>query len=72
MGCVDVNDTVHMVRLRCICVCDVAHEWVLYPFHVIEMCDSNMYLYRLQSHRVNKQPLITKKNAVAKEINLTV
>ena len=26
MGCVDVFETVHMVRLWCICVCDVTHE----------------------------------------------
>ena len=24
-GFVDVNETVHMVQLRCICVCDVMH-----------------------------------------------
>ena len=31
MGCVDVNETVHMVQLQCICVCNVAHEWVPIP-----------------------------------------
>ena len=44
MGCVDVNDTVHMVRLRCICLCDVTHEWVPNPLCAIVMCDSNIYL----------------------------
>ena len=44
MGCVDVNETVHMVQLQCICVCNVAHEWVPYPFRAIVMSDSSMYL----------------------------
>ena len=52
-GC---HETVHMVRPRCICVCDVTHEWVAYPFCAIVMCHSSMYQYRLQSHHVNKQP----------------
>ena len=34
MGCVDVNGTVHMVRLRCICVCNIGHEWV--PHHSVQ------------------------------------
>ena len=38
-------------------LCVMSHmEWVPYPFCVIVMCDSNMYLYRSQSHHVNKQP----------------
>ena len=45
IGCVDVNNTVHMdhgatVIIPVIFVCDVAHEWFPYPFCVIVMCDS--------------------------------
>ena len=71
MGCVDVSDTVHMVRLRCIFVCDIASKWVSYPFCAIAMCDSSECDVRFQcitlqivstsaSHLVNK---ITKSHA---------
>ena len=52
MGYVDVNGTVHMVQLRWIFVCDVAHEWVPHPFCVIAMC-MYLYIYKSQSRHVN-------------------
>ena len=50
------------MRLFIWCNCDIAvtlvyvmldREWVSYPFCAIMMCDSNIYLYRLQSHCLN-------------------
>ena len=45
ISCVDVNETVRMVRLLCICMCDVEYEWVPYQFRAIVMWNSNTYLY---------------------------
>ena len=41
------NDTVHMVQLQWIFVCDITHEWVPHPFCAIVMCDSK---YTYMSH----------------------
>ena len=45
MGCVDVNDTVHMVWLWCICVCDVTHGMGSIPI----LCDCDVWLICSQS-----------------------
>ena len=72
MNCVDVNETVHMVRLhyRNTFVCVTSHmEWVPYLFCVNAMCHSNMYLYRSQLHCVSNDLNRKKKlsnNGVAK------
>ena len=49
-----------MVRFAlhgCISVWDVAHEWVLYPFCAIAMCNSNICIHNKlhphPSHRMN-------------------
>ena len=71
MGCVDVNDTVHMVWLQCIFVCSIAHEWVAHPFCVIMMCD--LYkTYKLQLHRVNNFTKSHVKNTITFRKHRTV
>ena len=46
-------------------VCAMSHrEWVSYPFCAIVMCDSKMYLYRSQWHRVNNFTKLHAKNTV--------
>ena len=47
----------NLLCVWCISVCNVAHEWVPYPFSVIAMCNSNICihskLHQHPSHRVN-------------------
>ena len=52
MGCVDVTDTVHMVRLQWICVCDIAHEWVLHIQITVAPCEQfhKIACQKMQSH----------------------
>ena len=57
MGCVDVNETIHMGDCDTVValVCAMSQmEWVSYLFCMIVMCDSNMYLYRLQCKQFHK------------------
>ena len=75
LGCVGVYETVHMVGLwyhSHTCVYDVQMEWISYPFCVIVMCNSNLFLDRSQSHGVNNFTKSHVKNAVAFRKNRTV
>ena len=69
------------MRLFIWCDCDIAvtlvyaishMEWVSYPFCVIVMCDSNMFLYRSQSHHVNNFTKSHVKSVVAFRKNCTM
>ena len=52
IGCVEVNDTVHMVQLQWIFVCNIAHEWVPHTHSVrFAMCDSKYNDIYVSIHR---------------------
>ena len=51
MGFVDGYDTVHLVRLPWIFVCDILHACVVCPLYAIAMCDSKYtYIHTNHSH----------------------
>ena len=71
MGC--VRHSLIWCNITVTLVCVMLHmEWVLYLFCAIVMCDSDMYLYRSQSHRVNNITKSHVKNAVVFRKNGTV
>ena len=52
LGCVDVICCDCDITVTLVCATSYM-EWASYAFCKIAMCDSNMYLYRSQSHCVN-------------------
>ena len=53
MGCVDVNDTVHVVQLQCIFVCDVRYHILMDCIPILCDCDCDSKKCNHTSHRVN-------------------
>ena len=76
IGCVGVNETVHMVWLWCICLCDVTHGMGSIP--ILCDCDARFQYVSAQiavtpceQTALNCRKKLSK-NAVGKEINRTV